>query len=143
MEPLRLSQEEIRYIALFENLTGAVTKDCIVDEGENRILFVVKNGTMGMAIGRKGANIQKVRQALAKRIEVIEHSEDPAEFVRNILHPIRMKEVTVSQEGDRRFIRLVVDERDKEQVLGRKGKNLQKIRMLMERHHGISEMIVV
>jgi len=143
VEPLKLSQEEIRYIALFENLTGAVTKDCIVDEGENRILFVVKNGTMGLAIGKKGANIQKVRQALAKRIEVVEHSDDPAEFARNILHPIRVKEVTVSRDGGRQSVRLVVDERDKEQAIGRRGKNIQKIRMLMERHHRISEMIVV
>lgn len=132
---MKLSAEEIGYIALFEKITGAVIKDCVTDEEENKILFVVKKGDMGLAIGKKGANIQRVRQAIGKKIEVIEYSEDPAEFVRNIFHPLRLNNVLVSN----KVAQVDMDDRDK-MAMGRK--NIKKAKMLAERHHNISIVIV-
>ena len=54
---IRITTREMRYIALFENITGATVKDCIVDDVLNRIIFIIKKGDVGMAIGRKGKNI--------------------------------------------------------------------------------------
>ena len=54
---IRLTGREMRHIALFENITGATAKDCIVDEELNRIIFVVKEGDVGAAIGRGGKNM--------------------------------------------------------------------------------------
>ncbi len=132
---MKLSAEEIGYIALFEKITGAVIKDCVTDKEENKILFVVKKGDMGLAIGKKGANIQRVRQAIGKKIEVIEYSEDPAEFVRNIFHPLRLNNVSVSN----KVARVDMDDRDK-MAMGRK--NIKKAKMLAERHHNISIVMV-
>jgi len=132
---LKLSAEEIGYIALFEKITGAVTKDCVTDEEENKILFVVKKGDMGLAIGKKGANIQRVRQVIGKKIQVIEYSEDPAEFVKNIFHPLRVNNVSISN----KVARVDLDDRDKI-ATGRK--NIQKAKMLAERHHNLSIVIV-
>lgn len=132
---MKLSAEEIGYIALFEKITGAVTKDCVTDEEENKILFVVKKGDMGLAIGKKGANIQRVRQVIGKKIQVIEYSEDPAEFVKNIFHPLRVNNVSISN----KVARVDLDDRDKI-ATGRK--NIQKAKMLAERHHNLSIVIV-
>jgi N utilization substance protein A len=132
---LKLSAEEIGYIALFEKITGAVTKDCVTDEEENKILFVVKKGDMGLAIGKKGANIQRVRQVIGKKIQVVEYSEDPAEFVKNIFHPFRVNNVSISN----KVARVDLDDRDKI-AMGRK--NIQKAKMLAERHHNLSIVIV-
>ena len=142
MEALKLSSQEIQYIALFERLTGAVTKDCINDDEENKILFVVKKGDMGLAIGKKGSNIQRVRQALGKKVEVVEHSDDPVEFVKNAFHPVRVTDVSIAVEGQRKVARVVVDDRDRATVIGRRGKNIQKVKTLAERHHCINEVIV-
>ncbi|MFH1774246.1 MAG: NusA-like transcription termination signal-binding factor [Methanobacteriota archaeon] len=132
---MKLSAEEIGYIALFEKITGAVTKDCVTDEEENKILFVVKKGDMGLAIGKKGANIQRVRQVIGKKIQVVEYSEDPAEFVKNIFHPFRVNNVSISN----KVARVDLDDRDKI-AMGRK--NIQKAKMLAERHHNLSIVIV-
>ena len=59
---VKLSTDGIRYIALFESLTGARAKDCYEDIENNRLLFVVRNGDMGLAIGRDGKNIEKVKK---------------------------------------------------------------------------------
>ncbi|MBI5253082.1 MAG: NusA-like transcription termination signal-binding factor [Euryarchaeota archaeon] len=133
---MKLSAGEIGYIALFEKITGATAKDCITDEEENKILFVVKKGDMGLAIGKKGANIQRVRQAIGKKIEVIEYSEDPVEFVKNIFHPLRVNNVSISNN----VARVDLDDRDKV-VIGRR--NIQKAKMLAERHHNISSIIII
>ena len=58
---IKLTSEEMRYIALFENVTGATANDCIIDEDKNRIIFVTKQGDKGLAIG------QRVRVALGAR----------------------------------------------------------------------------
>lgn len=143
MEALKLSSQEIQYIALFERLTGAVTKDCINDDEENKILFVVKKGDMGLAIGKKGSNIQRVRQALGKKVEVVEHSGDPVEFVKNAFHPVRVTDVSITAEGPQKKVaRVVVDDRDRATAIGRRGKNIQKVKTLAERHHSINEVIV-
>lgn len=133
---MKLSAGEIGYIALFEKITGATAKDCITDEEENKILFVVKKGDMGLAIGKKGASIQRIRQAIGKKIEVIEYSEDPVEFVKNIFHPLRVNNVSISNN----VARVDLDDRDKV-AIGRR--NIQKAKMLAERHHNISSIIII
>ncbi|MFQ5887067.1 MAG: NusA-like transcription termination signal-binding factor [Candidatus Hydrothermarchaeales archaeon] len=139
---VKLTADELGYITVFERMTGAVTKDCIIDEDENKIVFVVKEGDMGLAIGRKGVNVQRVGKTIGKRIEVIEHSEDPAKFVKNLLRPLRIKEVSVSDGEDRKIARVDVDVRDKIRAIGRRGKNVQKIRELAQRHCGINDVII-
>lgn len=140
---VKFSADDIRYIALFERLTGAVVKDCIASEEENKILFVVKKGDMGLAIGRKGSNIQRVRHALGKRIEVIEYSDDPAEFIKNIFHPYRVNEVRFADAAEGKIAKVAIDDRDKVSILGKRGKSLEKAKILSKRHHNIRDLIIV
>jgi N utilization substance protein A len=142
MEALKLSAREINYIALFESMTGAVTKDCIIDEDGKKIIFIVKKGDIGIAIGRKGSNVQRVSRALGKRIEIIEYSEDPAEFVANVLHPVKVNNVEIEVKGNKKVARVSVGMQHKPQAIGRRGKNLARIRNILKRHHGIDEVII-
>ena len=41
---VKFTSNEIRYIALFETVTNAVVKDCIVDDEHDRVTFLVKKG---------------------------------------------------------------------------------------------------
>ena len=60
---IKFTANEIRYIALFENMTGAMVKDCIIDDEHGKVTFVVKNGDMGLAIGKGGSTVSfTVRQ---------------------------------------------------------------------------------
>ncbi len=141
MSEVRLSSDGIRYIALFENLTGAMARDCYeLDEG--RLIFVVKNGDMGLAIGKGGDNINRVKKAIGKQIEVVEHSEDPAEFVKNAFHPVSVKNVNVIFKDDKRIAYVEVLTKERGLAIGRDGKNIEKVKKLSLRHHNISDVII-
>ena len=118
-------------------------KDCIASKGENKILFVVKKGNMGLAIGRKGSNIHRVRHALGKKVEVVEYSDDPEEFISNIFHPFRVKEVRLSNAQGGMIAKVFIDDRDKISLLGKRGKSLDKAKILSKRHHNIKDLIIV
>lgn len=139
---IKLSTESIRYIALFEGLTGATAKDCIVDEENSRIIFVVKNGDMGLAIGRNGENINRVKRSIGKQVEVIEYSEDLEEFLKNIIRPVLVRNISVSYRDDKRIAYVEVLSKDKGLAIGRDGKNVEKAKMLAQRHHGIDDVII-
>lgn len=136
---LKFSNDEIKYLALFESLTGASVKDCLVYE--DRVIFVVKKGDMGLAIGKGGANVEKMREIIGKKIEVIEHSDDPAEFVANIFKPINVKVKIIEKDG-KNIAQVIVNPNMKGIVIGKGGKNINKARELARRHHNIEEVIV-
>lgn len=142
MTVVKLSTDEIQYMALLEKMTGAVSKDCIVDNEENKIIFVVNKGNIGLAIGRKGTKIQRVKQNLGKKVEVVEYSADPAEFVKNLFHPFRVVGVSIQEKDGNKVARVEIDARDRDRAVGRKGKNLQKAKTLSLRHHGLDIVLV-
>ena len=68
MSEVKINTDGIRYIALFENTTGATAKDCLVDDENNRVIFVVKSGDMGIAIGKNGEHINRVVKNIGRHV---------------------------------------------------------------------------
>ncbi len=136
---LKLSDEGIRYLTLFENLTGASVKDCLVYE--DKVVFVVKRGDMGIAIGRGGINVERARELIGKKIEIIEHSDDPAEFIANIFKPVEVR-VRIIERGGKKIAQVSVSPDLKGIVIGKGGKNINKAKELAKRHHDIEDIIV-
>jgi len=142
MSEVKLSSDGIRYIALFENLTSARAKDCFEDSENNRLIFVVKSGDMGLAIGKGGDHINRVKKAIGKHVEIIEHSEDPVEFVKNAFHPVSIKNVNLVVKDDKRIAYVEVLTKEKGLAIGREGKNIEKVKKLSLRHHNIDDVII-
>ncbi|MCZ7372369.1 MAG: NusA-like transcription termination signal-binding factor [Candidatus Methanoperedens sp.] len=142
MSEVRLSTDGLRYIALFESLTGAMARDCYEDDVNNRLIFVVKRGDMGLAIGKGGEHINRVKKAIGKHIEIIEHSEDPVEFVKNAFHPVSIKNVNIVIKDDKRIAYVEVLTKEKGLAIGRDGKNIEKVKKLSARHHNIEDVII-
>ncbi|MDI9610917.1 MAG: NusA-like transcription termination signal-binding factor [Archaeoglobaceae archaeon] len=136
---MKLSSEGIRYLTLFENLTGASVKDCVVYD--DKVIFIVKKGDMGLAIGKGGINVDRARELIGKRIEIIEHSEDPAEFISNIFKPIKVS-VKVLEKGNSKTAQITVSPDLKGIVIGKGGKNINKAKELAKRHHNIEDIVV-
>jgi len=141
---IKLTSREMRYIALFESITGATVKDCIVDEDLSRIIFVVKEGNVGMAIGRRGKNIRLLERMTGKKHEVIEHSENPAQFIKNALKPAHVNEIRISERPDGKTIAVVsVNPRDKGVAIGKNGRNAERIRFLAKRYFQIQNVSIM
>lgn len=142
MSEVKLSMDGIRYIALFESMTGARARDCFEDSENNRLIFVVKSGDMGLAIGKGGDHINQVKKMIGKHVEIIEHSDDPVEFVKNAFHPVTIKSVNLVVKDDKRIAYVEVHSKEKGLAIGREGKNIEKVKKLSLRHHNIDDVII-
>ena len=141
MSEIKLSAEAIRYIALFESMTGAAIKDCIVDE--ERVICVVKAGDMGAAIGRHGDHINRFKKAIDKHIELIEYSDDPVTFIKNAFGTISIKSVDVKEKNGRKTAFVEVSASDKGLAIGRNGLNIEKVNMVVVRHHNLADVVLL
>ncbi|MGB4611070.1 MAG: NusA-like transcription termination signal-binding factor [Methanothermobacter thermautotrophicus] len=140
---IKFTTNEIRYIALFESMTGAMVKDCIVDDDSGRITFLVKKGDMGLAIVKKGSTVAKVQKAVDKGVEVIEHSNDPVEFIKNLMAPAKVRSIRILQkENGEKIATVETDPKNKRIAIGRGGQNIERARLLARRQHNISNIII-
>jgi len=140
---IRLTSKEMSYIALFENITSATVRDCIVDDELNRIILIVKEGDLGVAIGKNGKNIRLLERMTGKKHEIIEHSDTPAQFIRNALKPARVNEVRITERPDGKSIAVVsVNPRDKGVAIGKNGRNAERIRFLAKRYFQIQNVSI-
>ncbi|MCS7097668.1 MAG: NusA-like transcription termination signal-binding factor [Candidatus Methanomethyliaceae archaeon] len=144
MSNIKLTADEMRYIALFETLTGAVAKDCIYEPKENRIIFVIRPGDMGLAIGKNGVNIEKAKKFIGKNIELVEYAEDPENFVKNIVAPAKVRAVKITRDSsENKLMQVTVDPKDKGIAIGKNGRNVAKARLLMKRYFDIDNVIIL
>jgi N utilization substance protein A len=140
---IKFTGTEMRYIALFESITGAGVKDCIIDEEQGRAIFVVNVGQVGVAIGRGGKNIHTLERMTGKKHEIIEYSEDPAQFIKNALKPANVREVRITEKPDGKSIAVVnVNPKDKGVAIGKNGKNAERLRFLVKRYFQIENVSI-
>lgn len=137
---IKLSNEKLRNIALFEELTGITPRDFVESENSNRVTFVINEGGMGKAIGENGRNIKKVRKKLNKTVNVVEYSKDPVKFLKNIFSPVEVQNIKIEEREGEKVAIVDANESEKGRVVGRNGWNIERARKLSRRHHGISEI---
>jgi N utilization substance protein A len=140
---IKFTSTEMRYIALFESITNASAKDCIIDEEQGRVIFIINEGQIGAAIGRGGRNIHTLERMTGKKHEIIEYSEDPVKFIKNALKPAAVNEVRVSERPDGKKMAVVaVNPKDKGVAIGKNGKNAERLRFLAKRYFQIQNVSI-
>jgi N utilization substance protein A len=139
---IRLTNEEMRYIALFESITGATSEDCVIDKKNGRIIFIAKKGEMGLAIGKNGKNINALQKMTGLQIQVVENAESPEELIRNSLSPVRIKNIRITESPERKIAVVEVEPKDKAMAIGRNGRTIEKTRMLAKRHFQIDHVVM-
>ncbi len=137
---IKLTAEEMRYIALFENITGATANDCIIDSEADRIIFVAKPGEMGLAIGKAGKNINMLRKMVGRPVEVVEFAGTAEGLIRNCLAPAKLREIRVTERPDRKIIVVEVEPKDKALAIGKNGRTIDKTRLLAKRYYQIDHV---
>ncbi|WP_214041262.1 NusA-like transcription termination signal-binding factor [Methanoculleus sp.] len=141
MPQVTLTEECMRLISQFESLTGAGSRDCIVDNRNERIIFVINPGDMGLAIGKSGSSIKKASDVMGKRIEVVEYSADPSQFLRNCFLPAQVTDIDFdTNEEDQQVALIEVRDEDRGLAIGKAGKNIFKAKVLAQRQHDIADV---
>ncbi len=133
----------MRLMSLFQNVTGATARDCVEDEKQNRVIFVVNEGKMGLAIGKGGSHIKNLQNIVKRNVEIVEYSDDPIKFLKNILNSKLVNEVKMNKRDDGTLQAIViVDPKKKGIVVGREGRNAEKARLLAKRYFEISSVLI-
>ncbi len=140
---IKITADEMRYIALFESISGASVKDCIIDEEGGRVVFIVNPGQVGVAIGKQGRNIHQLERMTGKKQEIVEFSEDPVQFVKNALKPAMVREVRITEKTDGKKMAVVtINPKDKGIAIGKNGKNAERLRFLAKRYFDIQNVSI-
>ena len=140
---IKFTTNEIRYIGLFETITSATVKDCIIDEEHDKVNFFVKKGDIGLAIGKRGSTIAKMQNKVDKSIEIIEHSDDPGEFIKNLLSVAKVNSIEFSTNAKgNKIATLDVDSKTKRSTIGKNGQNIRRARQFAKRQFDISDIII-
>jgi N utilization substance protein A len=130
-------------MSLFQNVTGATARDCVEDEKQDRVIFVVNAGKMGLAIGKGGSHIKNLQNIIKRNIELVEYSEDPTVFLKNMLNAKLVTEVKMNKRADGTMQAIViVDPKKKGIVVGREGRNAEKARLLAKRYFEITSVLI-
>jgi transcription termination/antitermination protein NusA len=138
---VKITGDEMKFIQLLQNMTGATIVDCIIDE--ETIIFTVKKGEIGLAVGKGGEKIKRFRALTNKQVEIFEFIEDPDKFLRNALKPANVKDIhMVDKVGGGKIAMVNIDPHDKGIAIGKNGENIKKIRFLAKRYFDFENVIV-
>lgn len=141
MAEITLSNETVQCINLATKHSGASIRDCVVED--DRIIFVVEKGQLGIAIGSKAKNLEKLRFLFKKAVKFVEFDDDKTRFIQNLCKPYEVKKVTLEGDDSASVVRIEVNPSDKSKLIGKGGRNINMIRKLAQRHHPIKDVQIV
>ena len=142
-QSIKLTMDQMRKISLFQKITKVTPRDCLDDEKQDRLIFVVNEGKMGLAIGKNGSNIKSLQNLLKRNIELVEYFNDPIKFLKNLLNAKLINEVKISTRVDGSSQAIVlVSPNNKGLVVGRAGRNAEKARLLAKRYFDIPSVVI-
>jgi transcription termination/antitermination protein NusA len=136
---IKYDMQTIQWMHLFEKITRARLKDCIV-HGE-KMFFVVEKGNLQKALGPQKKNIARLEDLLKKRVKVIEHTENDLQFVINVLAPLRVLDIK-NEDG---IVTITgPDQKTKGLMIGARAGNLRMFESIVQKYFpDIKELKVI
>jgi N utilization substance protein A len=138
---VRLTTDEIMKIGFFEKLSGATVIDCICED--DRIVFVVKEGDIGAAIGKGGENVKTAMEKFGKKIDIIEYSSDLKKFIRNIFAPVELEDVWFKKINGELIAYIRINPKFRRTVIGNRGRNIERAVEIAKRHSDVKNIRVI
>ena len=138
---IKITQDEMKYIQLLQNMTGATIVDCIIDD--DTLIFTVKKGEVGLAVGKGGEKIKRFRSMTNKQVEIYEYMNEAEKFIKNALKPAKVKDIRMVDRMEGKKIAMVtVETKDKGIAIGKNGDNIKKIRFLAKRYFQLDTVVI-
>jgi N utilization substance protein A len=122
---MRLFEQEVPEI-----YDGTVAiKACAREAGERTKIAVFSRDrdvdSVGACVGMKGMRVQSIiRELRGEKIDIIEYSEDPVQYVTKALSPAKISRVAVLDPADK-HMEVVVDDPQLSLAIGKRGQNVR------------------
>ena len=129
--------EVMQIISMFEQMTGAHVKDCIMGDP---VVFVVHEAEIAKAIGKGGKHVRDLERKLKKRVKIVEFNSDVIQFTRNLVAPLELGNVVLEENM---LILSAKDLKTRGLLIGRSASNLRAYEAVIQRYFPIKEMRVV
>jgi N utilization substance protein A len=148
---IKLDRNSMELISLFNNISGAIIKDCIIYESpENQseiIIFLVKKEDVGKAIGKAGEHVKDLMEKLQKKIDVIPWSENLELFIQYVLNTsknsIKVQNIEIKESKNlKKTVIISVRPQDRGKAIGKEGSMIRKIKDLVLRHWEVDNVII-
>ncbi|BBD71649.1 transcription elongation factor NusA [Sulfodiicoccus acidiphilus] len=143
MPEIKLTPEGMRFLSLFQDFTKVTARDCIIDEEGNRIVFLVDPSDMGLAIGKNGANVKRLRKVLNREVEVVAYSNSLEDMVKNLMMPARVRSIRLVQTDSKKTLYITVAGEDKGLAIGKNGKNVSRAKLILKRYMDVDSVVIV
>jgi N utilization substance protein A len=137
MNKIVFDTDLMKIIAMFESITHTNVKDCISEP--DRLIFIVNENQVSKAVGKNGANVRRMEQALKRKLKIVEFNSDGQQFTRNLIYPLKAKDV---QEHDGIIVITSPDSQTRGYLIGRNAKQLRGYEAIIKRHFPIKEVKV-
>ena len=148
---IKIDRVSMELISLFNNISGAIIKDCLVFKSPENygevIIFLVKKQDVGKAIGKNGEHVKDLMSKLQKKIDVIPFSEKLEEFIQFILNTtknsIKVQNIEIkSSRNQKKTVIITVRPQDRGKAIGKDGSMIRKIKELVLRHFDVDNVII-
>ncbi|MDQ2711352.1 MAG: transcription termination factor NusA [Acidobacteriota bacterium] len=122
---MRLFEQEVPEI--YDNTVSI--KACAREAGERTKIAVFSRDrdvdSVGACVGMKGMRVQSIiRELRGEKIDIIEYSDDPIQYVTKALSPAKISRVTVVNSADK-HMEVVVDDLQLSLAIGKRGQNVR------------------
>jgi len=138
MTDILFSNEIMQYINITSKTTKTDILDCMI--ADDKLVFIVKKGQLGAAIGIKAKNLEKLRRLFKKSIKFVEFDDNQEKFIINLCKPYKIKKIELEGKNDSIVAKLEVEISDKSKIIGKDGRNIDVIRQLARRHHSVKDV---
>ncbi len=126
-----ISMQLMRYLNLFEKISGVGTKDCLIYN--SGIIFAVSKSNVSKAIGEKGKNVKKLESILNRKVKIValpNNIEDAELFILAIIHPNKFRALTVT---DKEIV-IKAGRQSKAILIGRGKMKLRELREIVKEY---------
>jgi len=122
---MRLFEQEVPEI--YDNTV--TIKACAREAGERTKIAVFSRDrdvdSVGACVGMKGMRVQSIiRELRGEKIDIIEYSDDPVQYVTKALSPAKISRVTILDPVDK-HMEVVVDDLQLSLAIGKRGQNVR------------------
>ncbi len=135
-----LDMKFIRYLNLFEKITGVRSQHCF--NYNLTIVFLVPQQFVSRAIGKNGRNIKKIAEILGRKAKITaipSGMEDMRKFIIAIVSPVKFKGMEVKDKS----VVITAGMQSKAILIGRNKARLAEMKNILNECFGIEELRIV